>query len=500
MTVEYQTLMKNGTWSLVPRPKDKKILTNRWVFKTKHNNDGSLNKYKARLVARGHTQQRGIDYQEIFAPVARYEIIRTLLATAANYEMHVHHMDVVSAYVQGDLNDEIYMEQPEAFEKRGEEDMVCKLIKPLYGLKQSGREWYKKIDSYITVQGARRTEADPCVYVFGNDENRVIMVIYVDDIILASKNMKKLIEIKDLLKSKFEMTDSGPISEILGIRIERNGETGSIKLSQARYIEGLIAKFNMQNAKVVSTPMESNIKISKEMGPSNEEERIEMKKKPYRELIGGLIYLANATRPDIAFAAGTLSRYSSDPGKTHWELAKRVLRYLKDTIHYGIHYVKDKERLRAYTDTDWAGDIDDRRSCSGNVIVLAGGPVSWKSKKQSSVSLSTMEAEYVALSEISREIVYMNRLLNHIGCKECVETPIVVHCDNQCAIELTKNAVFHNRSKHIDIGYHYTRELVDRGLIKIIYLSTEYMIADIFTKALSKIKHQKCVSMLNMVN
>ncbi|CAK9833808.1 Retrovirus-related Pol polyprotein from transposon TNT 1-94 [Anthophora retusa] len=277
--------MKNETWLLVPKPKNKKILTNRWVFKTKYNNDGSLNKYKARLVARGHTQRKGVDYQEVFALVARYEIIRTLLAAAVNSEMHVHHMDVVSAYVQGDLNDEIYMEQPELFEKRGEEEKVCKLIKPLYGLKQSDREWYKKIDSYVTEQGARRTEADPCVYVFEKDENR--------------------------------MTDLGPISEILGIKIERNGETGSMKLSQTRYIVGLISKFNMQNAKVVSTPMESNTKISKEMGPSNEEGRIEMKKKPYRELIGGLIYLANATRPDIAFAAGVLSRYSSDPGKTH---------------------------------------------------------------------------------------------------------------------------------------------------------------------------------------
>lgn len=437
MKKEFEALMRNGTWSLVPRPEEKKILTNRWVFKTKRNSEGKIEKYKARLVARGHTQEAGVDYEEIFAPVARYEIIRTLLAAAVEEEMHVHQMDVVSAYVQGNLNDEVFMEQPEAFMEKGDR-RVCKLHKPLYGLKQSGREWYKRLDEFVTRQGGCRNEADPCVYVFGKNEKRVIMIIYVDDLILASKDLKELNTVKKKLKSKFEIVDLGEITDILGIHVERDGKIGSMKLSQEKYIDDLLKKFNMNSAKTVSTPIESNTKITKDMGPENDEEKKRMKNRPYREIIGGLIYLATATRPDIAHAANTLSRFCSDPGEKHWHLAKRVMRYLKGTKTYDIKYERSKQKLNGYTDSDWAGDTEDRRSQSGSVIILAGGAISWKSKKQSTVSLSTMEAEYIALSEVSKEIVYLKRLLNHMQFYKLVENPVRIFCDNQSAIELAK--------------------------------------------------------------
>lgn len=498
MKKEYDTLQENKTWILVSRPKNKKVLTNRWVFKAKTNEYGEIEKYKARLVARGHTQEYGIDFEEVFAPVARYETIRTLLAASANEEMHVHQMDVISAYVQGELSDEVYMEQPEMFIEEGHEAKVCKLLKPLYGLKQSGREWYKKLDNYITKNGGKRTSADPCVYVFGKDDDRVIIIIYVDDLILASKELTELEGIKSKMKSTFKMTDLGQISNILGISIQREGATGRMHLSQKKYIEELLEKFNMKIAKTVSTPIDPNLKITKEMSPTTEDEREEMKNRPYRELIGGLIYLANATRPDIAFAASTLSRFCSDPGRDHWIIAKRILRYLKATSHYGITYGKDGKQLRAYTDSDWAGDLDDRRSCSGNVLMLSTGPISWKSKKQASVALSTMEAEYAALCEVSREIVYIRRLLIHMGFEKYVTSPIDVFCDNQSAIHLSKNAVYHKRSKHIDINFHFTRELVERKEIVIHYLQTELMLSDILTKSLTRYKHDKCVKMLNL--
>ena len=498
MKREYDILLENKTWTLVPRPLDKKILINRWVFKAKVGQDSEIKKYKARLVARGNTQEWGVDYEEVFAPVARYETIRTLLAASVDEEMHVHQMDVISAYVQGELNDEIYMEQPEMFVKRGHEEKVCKLLKPLYGLKQSGREWYKKLDSYIMEIGGKRTSADPCVYVIGENERRVIIIVYVDDLILASKKMDRLEDVKLKMKSMFKMVDLGQINNILGISVQREGATGRIHLSQKKYVEDLIEKFDMEQAKAVSTPIEPNLKITKEASPSTEEERPEMRNRPYRELIGGLIYLANATRPDISFAASTLSRFCADPGNDHWLIAKRVLRYLKATSHYGITYVKDEERLRAYSDSDWAGDIDDRKSCTGNVLTLATGPISWKSKKQASVALSTMEAEYAALSEVSREVVYIKRLLIHMGFEKYVTPPINVFCDNQSAIELSKNAVFHKRSKHIDINFHFTRELVDKKEIVIHYLQTDSMLADILTKPLTKCKHDRCVQMLNL--
>jgi len=498
MKKEYDTLRENKTWILVPRPNDKKILTNRWVFKTKTNKNGEIEKYKARLVARGHTQELGIDYEEVFAPVARYETIRTLFAASVNEEMHVHQMDVISAYVQGELNEDIYMEQPEMFIEHGHEEKVCKLLKPLYGLKQSGREWYKKLDSYITEIGGKRTTADPCVYVFGKNNERVIVIVYVDDLILASKELSRLKYIKSKMKSMFKMTDLGQVNNILGINVRREGETGKMHLSQKKYIEELLEKFDMKHAKTASTPMDPNLKITKEMCPTTEDERLEMKNRPYRELIGGLIYLANATRPDIAFAASMLSRFCTNPGKDHWITAKRVLRYLKATSHYGITYTKDGRRLRAYTDSDWAGDIDDRRSCSGNVLMLSTGPISWKSRKQTSVALSTMEAEYAALSEVSREIIYIKRLLVHMGFEKYVTSPIDVFCDNQSAIQLSKNAVFHKRSKHIDINFHFTRELVERKEIVIHYLQTDLMPGDILTKSLTKYKHDKCAEMLNL--
>lgn len=300
------------------------------------------------------------------------------------------------------------------------------------------------------------------------------------------------------MKGEFKMVDLGQINNILGINVQRESTTGVIYLSQKKYTEELVRKFNMEDAKTATTPMESNTRISKEFTPITKEEKDEMKNRPYRELIGGLVYLANATRPDIAFAASALSRFCSDPRKTHWILAKRVLRYLSGTSHLGITYSKTEENLVAYTDSDWAGDIDDRRSCTGNVLMLSGGPISWKSKKQASVSLSTMEAEYVALAEVSREVVYIKRLLEHMGYGKQVTSPIKILCDNQSAIRLAKDAVFHKRSKHIDIKYHYTRELLEQGEITIEYLRTEFMLADILTKSLAKDKHERCVKMLNM--
>jgi len=470
MDKEIKTLQENNAWTLVPRPEGKKILTSKWVFKIKRDQNAQIKRYKARLVARGHTQRKGIDYEEVFAPVARYESIRTLLAASVNEEMYVDQIDVISAYVQGELSEEIYMEQPEMFIEENQEDMVCKLKKPLYGLKQSGREWYRKLDNFLLSHGGRRTEADPCIYTFNDNDSRVILIVYVDDIILASKEYHELIKIKKNLQSAFKMVDLGPINHILGMDVERESLTGKLRLSQERYVKGLIEKFNLNEAKSVTIPLEANIKISRDLGPHDDEERLEMQRKPYRELVGGLIYLANATRPDIAYAANALSRFCTDPGTSHWLLAKRVLRYLKNTSHYGITYMKSEDKLQAFTDSDWAG----------------------------SVALSTMEAEYAALAEVSREVVYLKRLLKYVGFEKYVQPPIHIYCDNQSAIELSKNAVLHKRSKHIDISFHFTRELVDMKEIKVTYLRTDQMLSDILTKPLPKIKHQRCVVMLNL--
>lgn len=498
MQSEYDSLMKYETWELVSRPKFKKVLSNRWVFKIKRKQDSSIDKYKARLVVRGCEQKQGMDYEEIFAPVARYETIRAFLAGCVQEEMYVHQMDVVTAYIQGDLSDEIYMEQPEAFEVQGQESKVCKLKRPFYGLKQAGRCWYAKLDTYLKSIDMINNDIDPCVYVSTNKNDKVIIVVYVDDILLASKSIYKLHKLKENLGYKFQMNDLGSINDILGISVERNEPTGKIKLNQKRYIIDILQKFKMENCKPISTPLEPNQKLTKELQLNLENRKEDMKHKPYRELIGSLIYLANATRPDLAFAASALSRFCIDPDETHWKLAKRVLRYLQNTIDYSITYTKNYKEMQAYVDSDWAGDVEDRKSCSGNVIILANGPISWESKKQKSVALSTMEAEYIALSEVCKEVVYLRRLLEHMGFESSVRNATEVYCDNQSAIELNKNHVFHGRSKHVDIRYHYSREARKKGLINVNYLSTDKMIADLLTKSLPKAKHEECVRLLKL--
>lgn len=498
MKQEYDALLENDTWELIKRPKDKKILTNKWVFKVKMNKDGSMDKYKARLVARGFEQEAGIDYEEVFAPVARYETIRTLFAIAVEKQMQVHQMDVVTAYIQGDLQEKTYMEQPEMFVKKGEEDKVCRLRKPLYGLKQAGRAWYRKLNNYLSNLGLKNTEIDPCVYVNTKNNKLIILVIYVDDLLIAAEDIDTINDIKRSLSAKFKMRDLGHASHILGISVEREGPIGKIKLTQKKYVTDLLEKFGMSNSKSVSTPLNPNEKLTKDMGPKSENEREEMKRKPYRELVGGLIYLANGTRPDLTFATSALSRFCVDPGIAHWRAAKRVLSYLKGTLEYGITYEKTDKGMEAFVDADWASDTDDRKSYSGNVIMIANGPISWEAKKQKSVALSTMEAEYMAMSEVVKEIIYLRRLLNHMKMSSMVKSATTVFCDNQSAIKLTKNSVYHGRSKHIDIRYHFVREACENGTVKIDYLQTDSMTADIFTKSLPKIKHQRCVESLKL--
>lgn len=497
MKKELDSLKDNNAWTIVDRPKNKKILTNRWVFKIKRKQDGSINCYKARLVARGHEQKHGIDYNEVFAPVARYETIRTFLAGCVEAEMYIHQMDVVTAYVQGDLSDEIYMELPILNADEDRSEQVCQLKKPLYGLKQAGREWYKKINNYLSSIGMKKTESDPCVYV-NTDEEKVIIVLYVDDLLIASKNLSLLKETKSRLMEKFKMNDLGELNDILGMKINREDSTGKIKISQERFANDLLKKFGMEESKTVATPLDPNVKLSNSSKPETQEEIEKMKTKPYRELIGGLIYMANTTRPDIAFATSTLSRFCNNPGEIHWKAAKRVLRYIKGTINRGITYVKSEEPLTAFVDADWGGDIDDRRSYTGEVFMLANGPISWGAHKQKSVALSTMEAEYMALSDATREIIYLRRLLNHMKFDELIEGQTTIYCDNQSAINLSKNQVYHGRSKHIDLRYHFSREAQERGDIMIKYLPTERMTADILTKGLHGPKHEACIKLLNM--
>ena len=403
-----------------------------------------------------------------------------------------------SAYTQAELSDEIYMEQPTSFIRKGE-DKVCKLHKPLYGLRQAGREWYSKLNKYLTSINFIKSEINPCVYVDKLDGNDTIIIIYVDDLLIASADFEKLKAVKDLLKKQFKMNDLGPVTNILGIRVERQGQKGKIKLNQRLYIEDLLERFNMTNCKTANTPLEANVNQQvKDLKTATNSEIDEMNEKPYRQQVGSLLYLANTTRPDIMFAINFLCRFCENPRILHWKMAKHVLRYLRGTTDYSIRYEKTNKLLQAYVDSDWGGNLEDRHSCSGFVTFLAGAPISWATKKQRCVALSTMESEYIALSEVTKEIVYFRELLKHMKQSKFVSKETQVFCDNQSAISLCTNNIHHARSKHIDIRFHFSREAQKQGHIKVEYKPTSDMAADILTKSLPRLKHVKCVELLKL--
>jgi len=501
MRSEYNSLKECGTWVLSDLPPGKRAISCKWVFHTKRCQTGEVNRYKARLVARGCEQRYGIDFDEVYAPVARMEVIRTLFALSVEEEMHIHQMDVVTAYVQGNLSSEIYMEQPTMFEETPEDrNKVCKLLRPLYGLKQSGREWHQKLRTCLNNVGLQHTENEPCVFVGQIHKEIVIVIVYVDDLLIASRSLEILNTVKSKLCEKFKMKDLGPVTEILGIRVQREGPTGSIRISQGAYVKRIIEKFNMNYAKPASTPMEAGMKLSRDEEATSKQENEEMKGVPYRELVGSLTYLANTTRPDLAFVANTLSRFNANPVRLHWKAAKHSLSYLIGTTDLEITYNKTRKPLHAHVDADWGGNIDNRRSCTGFVLMLAEGPISWKSKQQKSVALSTMEAEYMALSEVVKEVIYTRRLLTHMGGGDYANDPTCITCDNQSAIRFSKESVYHQRSKHVDIRFHFTREAQEAKEVIMQYIPTEENPADMLTKPLLKNKTLKCRNILRLSN
>jgi hypothetical protein len=477
---EFDSLQTTNTWSLVQLPKGKNVVGCRWVFKVKRNADGSIDRYKARLVAQGFSQQHGVDYNEVYAPVARNSAIRAVLALATALDLEVHQMDVSTAFLNGELEEEIYMRQPEGYVDR-DPDLVCKLQRSLYGLKQAARCWNEVMDKYLKSIGYKQSQIDPCIYVKNVDGALVIIVLYVDDVLIAASLKKLLAREKQLLRDRFEMVDQGEVHYILRMRVQRDRGDKTMSISQPKYLEGIVKRFGMENCKPAATPMEPNARFTK-LEPG--EPCVE--KQQYQATIGCLTYAMTSTRPDLASAVGMLSQYMSNPGEQHWVGVKRVLRYLKGTLSYGLRFHGSSSQLSfcGYSDANWGGDPDDRLSTSGYAFMLAGACISWSSKKQRSVATSSTEAEYVALSLASQECVWLRNLLLDIGFEQSNAT--VLYEDNQGAIELARNPKHRGRSKHIDIRYHFVRELLQRNVISVVYCPTNEMLADVMTKPVPK--------------
>jgi hypothetical protein len=493
---EMQSIHDADTWTLTPLPPGRQAIGCRWVFKIKHKADGTVDRYKARLVAKGYSQKEGVDYAETFAPVAKFPTIRALLSLVAYYDLELHQMDVKTAFLNGDLDRDIYMKQPEGFTTPGQEQLVCKLRKCLYGLKQASRAWYEKIHQVLTDLGFNALSADTCFYLRWQDSVYTIIALYVDDLLIASNSIQGVNILKKALSLRFSMKDLGEAHYVLGIQIDRDRAARTLSISQREYVHKILDRFGMTECRPVGTPLDSSVKLTKADCPTSTNSIDVGFVRLYQSAVGALMYAMLGTRPDIAFAVASLSQFSSNPGQNHWLAVKHVFRYLKRTTDYKLYYTgaassatKVPIQFHGFCDSDWGADVDDRRSVTGYVFMLGGGAVSWQSKKQPTVALSSVEAEYMAATQATREAMWWRKLLHELAIHSCPTTTI--HSDSQGSIALSKNPEHHARSKHIDIQHHFVREQVAAGTISLLYIPTEDMIADVLTKPLTREKHTK---------
>lgn len=477
METEMESLTANEVWDLVELPPDRKVVGSKWVYKVKRDADGNVERYKARLVARGFTQKFGEDYDETFSPVVRFESFRTLVALAAKYKLQLHQMDVTTAFLHGLLKEDVYMKQPDGFVEKGKENLVCKLKRSLYGLKQSPRCWNEALDGKLCEMGFKQTSADPCLYVRSSG-GPIYVAVYVDDLVIAAKDEAVISSIKSKLSSYFNMKDMGRLHHFVGMKIVQDDKTGDVWIGQDCYAKDVLQRFGMENCKPAPTPMDPGLKLR----AATDDDQI-VDPDVYQAAVGSLLYLSVASRPDIAYAVSCAARYTAKPISMHWALVKRILRYLRGTLDLGLRYTginAEGEFLTAFCDADWAGDLDERKSTSGYVMMLSNGAVSWRSKKQTVIALSTAEAEYVALSAATQEVNWMRKLLDGLG--ESCPGPTTIHEDNQSAMAIAANPGSHHRTKHIDIKFHYVRHAVQENVIKLKYCPTSEMTADVLTK------------------
>jgi hypothetical protein len=346
---EMDSILSNGTWELSELPFGCKPICCKWVFKKKLRPDGTIDKYKARLVAKGYTQKGGGDFFDTYSHVARMTTIRILLSLAASYGLIVHQMDVKTTFLNGELDEEIYMDQPDGFVVKGEEQKVCKLLKSLYGLKQAPKQWHEKFDNTLTNASYVVNEADRCVYYRHGGDHFVILCLYVDDILIFGTNIDIINEVKSFLSKSFNMKDLGEADVILNIKLIK--EESGITLSQSHYVEKVLSRFGYMDSKPSPTPYDPSVTLRKNMKDTRDQLK-------YSQIVGSLMYLASTTRPDIFFAVSKLSRYMSNLGDDHWHALESVLHYLKDTMSYGIHYSGHLIVLEGYSDANWISDID----------------------------------------------------------------------------------------------------------------------------------------------
>ncbi|MBE3102865.1 MAG: hypothetical protein IMZ40_01355 [Bacilli bacterium] len=404
MEEEMSAIEANSTWRLATLPPGHRAIGLKWVYKVKKDAQGAILKHKARLVAKGYVQQHGIDYDEVFAPVARLESVRLLLAQAASAGWDVHHMDVKSAFLNGELEEEVYVQQPPGFAAAGKEHLVLRLAKALYGLKQAPRAWNTKLDACLVKLDFTQCESEHGMYARGATPTRLLVGVYVDDLVITGSNSSDIDKFKLEMKSLFQMSDLGLLSYYLGIEV-RQGPSG-IDISQSAYAQKLLEKAGMAGSNPCHVPIEPRFKLSKcSTAPATDATE-------YRSIVGSLRYLVH-TRPDLTFAVGFVSRFMEAPTQEHLAAVKRILRYIAGSVRLGCRYGRSTgaPRLVGYSDSDLGGDVDSRKSTSGTLFFLGSSPVTWQSQKQKIVALSSCESEYVAAATAACQGIWLARLL-----------------------------------------------------------------------------------------
>jgi hypothetical protein len=482
---ELEALRRRQVFELTELPPGHKAIKNRWVFDIK--TDG---RKKARLVAKGFSQVEGIHYDEIFSPVVRFETVRLMFALAALEGWHISGLDVKNAFLYGKLDEELYMEQPEGFKVKGQERKVLRLRRALYGLKQAALVWWRELANSLKQLGFKRLYSDAGLFICRHDDGTfAIIVAYVDDILFVGPNRSFIQSKKKLFMDKWECRDLGDCQEFLRMRIRRKGR--SIILDQCSYLNKVVERFGMTNAKFAQTPLPTGYQPTLNQGEVNPQLRSE-----FQQVVGSLLYIMLGTRPDIAYAVTKLAQFAANPSKEHLDKARYIVRYLAGTSNYALVFNGASNKgLIAYTDSDYAADPIKRRSTTGFLFKLANGIISWQSRAQKTIALSATEAEYMALSDCSRQAVWIQNILSELG----LNTKAVPICaDNEGGIFIASNPVQERRTKHIDVRYHYVRDLVEQKRVEIVWVPTDDNIADMFTKNLGHIKFLKFRSKLGL--
>lgn len=474
MDLEMMSLQENNTWELTTLPKGSRAIPCKWVYRVKTNPDGSVDKFKARLVIKGFSQRQGVDYSQTFSPVAKLSTIRSMLSIAAKENLSMLQFDISSAFLYGELEETVFMQQPEGYADNT--DRVCRLKRSLYGLKQAPRCWSKRFNTFLIQAGFKVSEADSCLFIRKKGDKKLIIALYVDDGLVMSTHQQEIESFVKELEKEFKITVK-PVSYYLGLEIERS-EDGSIKISQQAYAKKILERFGFQDCKPVSTPMIKEPDVPKESRESY------ITDFPYRQAVGALMYLMVGTRPDLAFSVSYLSRSLDCVTAEDVTRLKRVLRYIAGTINLGIIYRPDlNSSLKCYCDADFGGCCKTGRSTSGVVVMYAHGAISWLSQRQAMTATSTTEAELVAATDATKEIIWLTNLYYSMGWT--IKLP-VLHVDNQSTVKLTQNPELHHRTKHIKVKYFFVREKVLEGALQVQYVPAEMQLADLLTKPLPR--------------